>query len=247
MLANALYYPDLGAVSQRMPGVEVFFDTRVVLEALLGNDYEKRARRELFELVFELGGQPKIFDDTAKEIRGVLEFAATRLRRGTIPDREFGVLTQDLIDRGVEASDIELMIARLPRLLGGFHLSIRSRPHHDARITVDEVKLERMLRERIRYARDEPLRHDLDLITAIHRLRHGERRTKLESCKAVLVTTNYPMVLVDRDFFREEYDRGGVPRCYADNTFETLVWLKKPLRAPDLPRRRILADCLAAR
>jgi hypothetical protein len=28
--------------------------------------------------------------------------------------------------------------------------------------------------------------------------------------------------------------------------FETLIWLKKPLRAPDLPRRRILADCLAA-
>lgn len=34
--------------------------------------------------------------------------------------------------------------------------------------------------------------------------------------------------------------------CYGDGTFETLVWLKKPLRAPDLPRRRILADCLSA-
>jgi hypothetical protein len=120
MLANALYYPDLGAISQRLTGVEVFFDTRVVLEALVGNDYERRARKELFDLVYELGGQPKLFEDTERELRAVLDNEARSLRRGTVGDRHFGVLTQRLIDRGLEASDLELIIARLPRLLGTF-------------------------------------------------------------------------------------------------------------------------------
>jgi hypothetical protein len=246
MLANALYYPDLGAISQHMSGVEVFFDTRIVLEALLGNSYQQRARKELFELVYDLGGQPKIFDDTEREIRAVLENAARSLHRGTTEDRQFGLLTQHLVDSGFQASDVELIIARLPKVLGSLKITIRSRPRPIRSLTVDEAKLEQLLKEGGFYARREPLHHDINVITAIHRLRNGVRHVKLETCKAVFVTTNYPMISADRQFFKDEYDLRGVPRCYADSTFETLVWLKKPLRAPDLPRRRILADCIAA-
>lgn len=34
--------------------------------------------------------------------------------------------------------------------------------------------------------------------------------------------------------------------CIVDHYLTTLVWLKKPMRAPDLPRKRIIADCYAA-
>lgn len=247
MLANALYYPDISAISQKLSGLEVFFDTRIVLESLVGNEYQKRARSELFQLVYDLGGQPKIFDDTEREILAVLNYQAGNLRRGTIHERQFGLLTQQLIDSGFEASDLELIIARLPKALGSMKVTVAGRPKPSTALTVDEAKLEQTLKDcGGRYAREEPLHHDIDVITAIHRLRKGQRKNKLETSGAVFVTTNYPMIDASRVFFREEYDLGGVPRVYSDNRFETLIWLKKPLRAPDLPRRRILADSLAA-
>jgi hypothetical protein len=37
-----------------------------------------------------------------------------------------------------------------------------------------------------------------------------------------------------------------VPYCVLDDVFTTIVWLKNPQNAPDLPRKRIIADCYAA-
>jgi hypothetical protein len=247
MLANALYFPDIGAIPQRMSGVGVYFDTRIVVEALIGNEYLRRVRRELFQIVYDLGGQPLIFEDTEQEIRWVLQREARHLRRGTARQRGFGVLTQEIIDAGYEASDLELIAARLHKTLGTMKVAVRPRPAPTRSLTVDEKALERQLGGRSSYSeKPEALLHDVNVITAIHRIRKGRKQYRLESCGAVFVTTNYPMVTTSREFFRSEHDLGGVSHVYADGTFETLMWLKKPLSAPDLPRRRIIADSLAA-
>jgi hypothetical protein len=148
----------------------------------------------------------------------------------------------------MEASDLELLIARLPKTLGVLKISATPRPKPVKHLTIDEEKFGRMLAAERKDgdATSLAIKHDVDVVTAVHRLRGGQRKHKLELSGAVFVTTNYPMITVTRQFFQEEYEQGGIAHCYGDSTFETLVWLKKPLRAPDLPRRRLLADCLAA-
>jgi hypothetical protein len=249
MLAQALYYPDLGAIDHRMQGLDVFFDTRIILQALVGNSYERKARRALFELVYELGANPRVFENTLKEVEGVLGREAQRLRRGTTSaDRSYGVLTQQLIDDGVESSDLELLLARLPKTLGTLKVTVTPRPDPDRALTVDEERLAKLLAaDRSEASPTDPgVLHDVDVTTAIHRLRGGRKQYRLESCCAVFVTTNYPMITITRKHFNEEYEEARIAHCYGDSAFETLMWLKKPLRAPDLPRRRLLADCLSA-
>lgn len=208
MLAHVLYYPDLGSVAQRMRGVEVFFDTRIILEAIVGNEYQKRVRQSLFDLVYELGGFPRVFDDTLREVQGVLNFTAGVLRRGTVNDRHYGLLTEQLVERGVEASDLELIIARLPKILGSLKISATGRPEAKRSLTVDEAKLASVLASTRRDGdpKSSAVLHDVDVVTAIYRLRGGREQYRLESCRAVFVTTNYPMVTATREFFADEYD-----------------------------------------
>ncbi|MHB8219681.1 MAG: tudor domain-containing protein [Acidimicrobiales bacterium] len=48
------------------------------------------------------------------------------------------------------------------------------------------------------------------------------------------------------EFFRMEEADHVWPHAMLDTNLATLVWLKQPHRAPDLPRKQIVADCYAA-
>lgn len=55
------------------------------------------------------------------------------------------------------------------------------------------------------------------------------------------------MLLVEaaNEFVGMEEDSPLVPLAISDWDLTNLTWLKKPLKAPDLPRKRLLADCYA--
>jgi hypothetical protein len=68
------------------------------------------------------------------------------------------------------------------------------------------------------------------------------RASTIEEAKALLVTNNAALVRVVGDFFPRE------PVCPAitDFTLANLLWIKAPLAAPALPRKRVVADAYAA-
>jgi len=51
---------------------------------------------------------------------------------------------------------------------------------------------------------------------------------------------------VCHDFFRGVDSESSVSPCLSDYALTNILWLKKPLAAPDLPRKRIIADYYAA-
>jgi len=249
MLASVLFFPELHKVGQRFERVEVYFDTPFLLRALgLAGPSMQAPRRELLDLLYELDGELRCFEHTVEEIQGVLDAAARALRdrhrlrsaRGEVLDR--------FINQNYRASDVELIIARLERSLRALRVQVKSRPLYTEALGVDEEKFESILQEEVRYFRKEALLHDLDSLTAIHRLRRGQFPYQIESCKAIFVTTNSSLARASARFFREEYGDGDIraPHCILDHLFITIVWLKKPVRAPDLPRKQIIADCYAA-
>lgn len=150
---------------------------------------------------------------------------------------------------GWQPSDVDLLLANLDRRLSSVGIAVISRPPANARVTVDETKFEEMLRKAIPTYSEEALKHDLDAVTAIHRLRRGRTPRDLESAHAVFVTTNRPLATVSAQFFLDEYGRGeyvGLPHCLLDRMFDALIWVKNPGSMPDLPKARILADSYAA-
>lgn len=250
MLAGVLLYPELAGVARRFDGVEVYFDTPFVLQALGYEGKPREApRQELLRLLYEQNATLRIFQHTLIEVTSVLSAAASALRNYSGLKHAYGPTIQHLADAGYSASDVELEIARLEKSLRGIRIDVVDRPPHSEALTVDEERLEAILQECVGYARDDTLRHDLDSLTAIHRLRRGQFHLHVESCRAIFVTSNHNLYRASALFFAEQYDeyRGSVvPYSYLDHVFTTLVWLKKPLAATDLPVKQMIADCYVA-
>jgi len=250
MLANVLLFPDLGAVERRFDRVEVYFDTSFVLQALgLEGEARQAPRRELIDLLYQDNATLRIFEHTLHEIRGILDAAALSLRSRQGLRYGYGRTVQYLIDAGYSASDVELAIARLEKSLRTLHIEVKPRPAYTLPLGIDEAKLRSILQEHVGYHREDALTHDVDSLTAVHRLRKGHSYPHIESCNAIFITTNQSLGRGSARFFREEYEDyrdSAVPHCLLDHVFTTMVWLKNPLRAPDLPRKRIIADCYAA-
>ncbi len=200
----------------------------------------------MLDLARDLGAGLACFRDTLRELEGIHEFTVHCLRSRSGIRRELWGATEYLARSGKSASDVQLMADHLERDLRDLGVSVKDRPPPVPSLTVDEVRLGACLRQAIRYRSDEPLQHDLDAITAIHRLRRGDVFSRLENAKVIFVTTNTSVARTASTFFREHYGRRKfAPLCMPDHQFATLAWLKKPLRAPDLPTKYVLADAFA--
>ena len=68
----------------------------------------------------------------------------------------------------------------------------------------------------------------------------------IEDCRALFITTNKAVARASRSFFQSQTHDSFIPPCITDYSLTNLLWLKMPLKMPDLPMKRIIADCYAA-
>jgi len=246
MLASTLYLSNIGEVERRFERTTMYFDTRVLLRALgyEGNEVA-RAQREAFDLAYELGAKLACFDHTLTELRGVLYAAAANIGRQRPSGLPLRSVEAFFAAAGYRRSDTEVLIDNLEKDLKSLRIEVVDRPPHAADTTVDEAALATLLGERISYSQNATLQHDLDSLTAIHTLRRGKPQPRLEDAHGIFITTNTALVIAGRDFFVG--DVAGIwPPAIMEHDFATLVWLKRPTAAPELPRLHIIADCYAA-
>lgn len=151
MLANATFFPDLGAVPRGFDRIEVYFDTTFLLRALgLAPPSMVAPCRELIDLLYEQNAVPRCFDDTFDEIRRVLDVTAHTLLDRTRLPYAYGETLEYLLNSGHQASDVELIIARLPQSLRALHVQVKPRPPPSVPLGVDEIKLRSILQEQVR-------------------------------------------------------------------------------------------------
>ena len=246
MLSNVLFFPDINKVKQLFDKLNVFLDTRFLLRALgyAGKSLES-ACRELIILLYEQNANLYVFVDTYQEIYRILDAASYALRnshgiRKTHETLEF------FIQSGYKSSDIELFKIHLKKSLRALHVKVKSKPLQTKPLGLDETALESFLKDEAPNYNEEALKHDIDTLTAIHRIRKGKPYQQLEKCKAIFVTTNAAQARASLHFFRKEYEDFTVPHCILDHVLTTIAWLKKPVEASDLPRKRMIADSYAA-
>ena len=246
MIAGALYYPDISNITRGLSRLTAYLDTRLVLRCLgLAGSDEEAASLELIDLCNQLGVKLRVFRHTYDEITGVLDSAATFLaapRRW----RPYGEVIQHYLSVGATPSDVELESSGLVKRLREIGIEVAERPAHEYKLGVDEYSLSGDLQAAIGYKSDRALHHDIDSLTAIHRIRGATPHVLLEDSKAVFLTTNIPLFRVARGFFRGEYEVFYVPVCLLERIFTTILWVKMPMAAPDLPRKRLIADCYSA-
>lgn len=247
VLARAAYLPDIGSATRRFDGLHVYLDTRFLLRALgTAGPLLEAPPKELLDLAYELGASLRVFDSTVAEMKRVLRSAAMSLRDPRVLRRTTGESLEYMASAGYQASDVELLIARLEDRLSALRVSVARKPDPVPALTVDEPELARRLQREVRYPREEVAAHDIAVVTAVYRLRGGEDMFSVESARAVFITTNTPLARGVADFFALEEGQAGVPLCIPDEEFATVAWLKRPVAAPDLPARYVIADAYAA-
>ena len=248
MLANALLYPDLGAVQRRFVQTDVYFDTKVVLQ-VLGLEGEEQAKplQELLFLLREQGAQLRCFQKTIEEVRGALHGLSEDLTYSQRRERRSSAMLEYFLAQGRGAADVELIAARLEEYLQELSIIPIEAPTHALQLGLDEGRLTDALQKRVGYVSERARQHDLDALTAIYRLRRGTFPAHLEDSRALFVTSNEALVEASSRYFRDEFDRkDAFPCCVTDHLLTTLVWLKQPQRAPTLPENRLIADAYAA-
>lgn len=246
LLANALYLPDPGRVEQKFDRTRIYFDTAFLI-AVAGYAGPDRAAPalELVELLSRYGAEMYCFQMTLDEARGILDAAAERLRMGRLRDA-FGSTLEYFIANGYSGSDVELMSARLSAQLRGMRIEIDTKPPYEREYQVDEKAFEDHLKAHINYKNPKALLHDIDCVSGVARLRRGHEAFAVETSRALFVTTNSELARATRSFFQKDSPAGAVALCITDYALGNLLWLKNPTKAPDLPRKRLVADAYAA-
>jgi hypothetical protein len=246
LLASAIYLPDPGRVAKRFENTAVYIDTSILVFAAGYAGPERQAPcEELLRLLRDHGARLCCFEITLKEVRGILDACAARLRRGQLRDA-YGPTIEWFIESSRSASDVELMIARLPEKLRSLGIAVERRPERLVEFHVDESGFEAALEKRIGYRNPKARVHDVDCVAAIAQLRRGRHAYEVETSDAVFVTPNTDLARESRAFFQADAPEGSVALCVTDYSLGNLLWLKNPTRAPDLPQKLLLADAYAA-
>lgn len=111
---------------------------------------------------------------------------------------------------------------------------------------ISEQKLEEVISRYLTYQNPNALIRDIRSIAAVVQLRGDSRPRFLETCGALFVTTNRPLVSAVLDFSQSDLPEEQVTLAITDVELTNIVWLKQPSVAPDLPRRRLIATFYAA-
>lgn len=249
MLANAVFLPDPSRASRNFQGTEVFLDTPFLILALgYGGQARKEPRTELLNLLYETGAKLRCFRHTSDEIKGILDSSAARMGSGNL-HQTFGSYGQSIdhfLSQGYSSSDVSMLATRLDKDLGSLGVQIVDRPEYRAEHVIDEDQLQAELTEQLGYYSKQAVRRDVESVAAIVRLRRGRECFFVEECRAIFITNNWSLVRVVNQALREGTTYGAMHPCLTDYTLTNLLWLKKPTASPDLPRKRIIADCYAA-
>ncbi|MFC1962776.1 hypothetical protein ACFLWB_02120 [Chloroflexota bacterium] len=245
MLANAIFLPDPMRAGGRFHRTKLFFDTTFLIYAL---GYAGKPRQdpcaELLEMLYETGADLRCFPHTVDEIVGILNSCARRMRSGEQSD-PFGTVDY-FIEKEYTDSDIQLLIDNLPKSLNSIRIQIEEKPLYTSEYVIGEDMFGEALESEIHYLNPDAKIRDVDSISAIMRFRHLHEYYFVEECRALFTTTNSKLAKVSRAFFYKGTSERVVSPCITDSSLTTLLWLKKPLKMPDLPMRRIIADCYAS-
>jgi hypothetical protein len=244
MLANALLCPDIGMDSRDFSKVTLFLDTPLVLRLLdLDTEPAHAAAAETLDLCRHLGSRIAIFPHTATETFGVIKGCATYL-----DDSKFarGRLIREMRSRGTSAQELLLIADGLDACLQNLRIEVIETPPHDPKYEISEIQLDSALDEDIKYLHTRARQYDIDSIRAIYTLRAGKAPRTLETCKAVLVTTNSKLARTAFQFGQKFENSREVSTVVSSFGIANLAWLKGGSLSSTLPKAEMLSLAYAA-
>jgi hypothetical protein len=141
------------------------------------------------------------------------------------------------IEIGATASDIAIAQNSLRSNLQRLGVKIVPRPDSYYSYGLDESALEDLLKKELPAQKESTRLYDLQSISALHRIRRGSSPDSFERCGHVFVTDNFGLTVVARQLD----ERHLWPLVMLENEVASLLWVRSPVVAEDLPRQELMA------
>lgn len=247
MLTNALYYrDDVTTINMKFKGTEIYFDSTFLIYAL---GYAGQAHQapciELIEMLRSHKAVLKVFKHNIEEIIGILEYCKNNLTKGVHDSH--GTIT-NFIEKRYSKSDIDKIIYGIENeLKDRLRISVSEPVDYDEHsFVISHEELHEELKHNITYRKENARERDVESVSAVMRLRRGDKPLFVEKSRALFVTNNYKFSRVIKEYFLDEDNPKIIPPVIHDSTLTNIMWLKNPSKTPDLPRKRIIAQTYAA-
>lgn len=248
MLVNGIFLPEgSGDAAKKFNGTKLFFDTRFLLSAIgLTGSSIRIANDELLTLARKAAAQTCCFAHTRDEVRAILTGCARNLSAGSsLPG--YGPVYDHFLAKKASESDVLLAAARLDQDLEKIGIRLEEIGQRKHEFVLDEARLEAVIRERVNYVNVNALVRDIASVAGVVQLRGDDKPRYLEAAEAIFVTPNRPLVEAVLSFFEsDDVDEERVSVAMTDGDLANLLWLKQPVVAPELSRKRLIATFYAA-
>ena len=246
ILANALMCPDLAKNPRAFRGVYFLADTRFLLKALdLESQYDTDNVCQLLAAIRTLGGVVCLFQETRDELRSVLNAIIRGMQHGS----GRGPVYRELLKRGRGVADVIITERNLDRRIADLKISTLPSPRYEEsnyQFQIDEGQLRDEIENEVDYISARAAEHDIRVVRHIFALRKGKKRSAIENCGYVFLTTNSALSRAAFHYEKSNSDGWFFSTVVTDYHLSHLAWLKSPMEVPDLPRAEILASCYAA-
>ena len=241
--ANALLCPDLESFSSLYKDTYFYLDTRLLLQVLgLEGEFAKQAIDELISLLLNLKGRIACFTHTYEETLDVINAAAEKLDS----PEGIGRIILEARKSGQTKSDLLLIASQMDSLLEKTKIEVIDHPAYIAKFQIDENAFSDCLDDELHYNNPKAKERDIDSVRSIYVLRGKNSPKTIETCTALLVTTNSAFAKAAFSYGQSFASTRDVSPVVTDFSLATLAWLKAPLGAISLPEKELLAFAHAA-
>lgn len=244
-ISSAIYIqPQNESVAKaKFKNLHCYIDTGIVLCALgLKTEEEKKASRELLDMLRKEGAQLCIFRHNIEEIYDIILAYKSSLED---PRNNRSSHTLEYFDKlQYKASHVERYLSGLETKIKCLNIEPENTPEYGD-YTIDEKGFTDTLKDKITYRKDIALTRDVDSVSAIYRLRKNNFVDNIERCNHIFVTSNIKLVTETNRFFSDEI-KDKVPLVILDINLSAIAWLKSYSTNKDYPKNKLIENAVSS-
>lgn len=228
---------------QKLDQLSVALDTPIILDSLgLHGEESRVAAADVLEMLSRFDVCVFVFRETLNEVNRVLSNVEHSLSVLGSVDRPSKVLSR-AIEKSWKPSDVVVFRDSIEDRLKDLHIQVRDKPDYVHEFCLDEKVLEDCIKDFIAYKQRPSLVHDVNALSAVHRLRSGAAGTSMERARYLFVTTNGSLVRASEKF---ALDNHYVYQLAVSFEFlATRLWLRAPGSANNIPKDLLVAAAYA--
>jgi hypothetical protein len=245
MLANALLASDLSGLGMKFRKTSIYVDTPLILQLLgvLGKQTQAHSK-EVMRLLMDASAVLKVFSHTLEETNFVLKNAERYLE---MPTGGSGNVIVTLREEGISPSDVALIRSRIIELLLEEGVRVAETPGYIEKYQIDEPALEQEMKAAgLHYRSEMAKKADINSIRSVYVLRAGASPEHVENSIALILTNNDALAKAAYAHGRKYREFKHVSPVITDFSLANIVWIKSPLKHPEIPTHLLLANCYGA-